>query len=81
MLRTVGHPLAASVEELLDGAEHRGRHATAATRSGAVFESVVVDGERCVVKYVHPDLDFTMRVSGDLGCRPRRVWELGLVDA
>ena len=61
--------------------QRAGRHATATTRSGAIFESVVVDGERCVVKYVHPDLDFTMRVSGDVGCRPRQVWERGLVDA
>jgi hypothetical protein len=34
-----------------------------------------------VVKYVHPDLDFTMRVSGDIGCRPRRAWTEGLMDA
>jgi hypothetical protein len=33
-----------------------------------------------VIKYVHPDNDFTMRVSGDVGCRPRRVWEAGLMD-
>jgi hypothetical protein len=33
------------------------------------------------VKYVHPESDFTMRVSGDVGCRPRRVWAAGLMDA
>jgi hypothetical protein len=73
-------PLAASVDELLDGADRIGRHATNEARSSASFEAVVVDGERCVVKYVHPDSDFTMRVSGDIGCRPRRVWEAGLMD-
>jgi hypothetical protein len=77
----VSNPLAGSVEELLDGATRLGSHTTATTRSGAMFEAVVVDGQRCVVKYVHPDLDFTMRVSGDLGCRSRRAWELVIDDA
>jgi hypothetical protein len=73
-------PLAASVEELLAGATRLGQHTTNESRSSASFEAVVVEGERCVVKYVHPDNDFTMRVSGDIGCRPRRVWEAGLMD-
>jgi hypothetical protein len=73
-------PVAESVEELLAEAVRRGDHEPEVTRSGARFEAVEVDGQRCIVKYVHPDLDFTMRASGDLGCRPRRVWELGLVD-
>lgn len=76
-----GWPVVASVEDLLDGARRLGEHPVAARRSGARFEAVEVDGERCVVKYVHPDLDFTMRVSGDVGCRPRRVWELGVLAA
>lgn len=73
-------PVAASVEELLAGARRLGEHAVAAPRSGARFEAVEVDGTRFVVKYVHPDLDFMMRVSGDLGCRPLRVWQLGVLD-
>jgi hypothetical protein len=40
----------------------------------------VLDGERFVLKHVHLDEDFTMRVSGDLGCRPLRVWAAGLTD-
>lgn len=80
MLGTVTRPLAASVEELLDGAVRNGHHTTATRRSGAIFESVEIGGQRCIVKFVHPDFDFMMRVSGDLGCRPRRAWELGLVD-
>ena len=46
-------------------------------RSPAGFERVEIDGERCVIKYVHPDYDFTMRVSGDLGCRPRACGRRG----
>ncbi len=72
--------LAPSVDELLAGARRLGEHRPDDARSSALFEQVEVDGERCVVKYVHPDHDFTMRVSGDLGCRPRRVWQLGLMD-
>jgi hypothetical protein len=73
-------PLAGSVEELLVGATRLGVYDPAETRSGSGFERVEVDGERCVVKYIHPELDFLMRVSGDIGCRPRRVWEAGLMD-
>lgn len=76
-----GRPVVETVDELLDGATRVGAHETPTTRSGSVFEAVEVGGERCIVKYVHPDLDFTMRVSGDVGCRPRTVWELGLMDA
>jgi hypothetical protein len=73
-------PLAASVEELLADAQRIGDHRPADSRSGAVFERVLVDGAPCIVKYVHPEHDFTMRVSGDIGCRPRRVWASGLMD-
>jgi hypothetical protein len=74
-------PVAPSVDDLLAGARRLGRHTTNEARSGSLFERVEVDGQPCVVKYVHPDLDFTMRVSGDIGCRPLRVWAAGLVDA
>ena len=75
-----GRQLAESVDELLAGARRLGGHRPDDARSGALFEQVEADGQRCIVKYVHPDYDFTMRVSGDIGCRPRRVWEAGLVD-
>jgi hypothetical protein len=74
-------PLAASVDELLAGARRLGAHRPEDARSGANFERVEVDGEQCLVKYVHPENDFTMRVSGDVGCRPRRIWQSGLMDA
>lgn len=73
-------PVAGSVDELLDGAVRVGAYRPDDARSSAGFEQVEVDGERCVVKYVHPEQDFTMRVSGDIGCRPRRVWAAGLMD-
>jgi len=73
-------PVGDSVDELLVGARRLGGHRPEDARSGALFEQVEVDGQRCIVKYVHPDNDFAMRVSGDVGCRPRRVWEAGLVD-
>ena len=74
-------PVAESVDELLDGAVRLGTHQTNESRSSATFERVEVDGEACVVKYVHPESDFTMRVSGDVECRIRRVWASGLMDA
>lgn len=73
-------PLAESVDQLLEGTRRLGAHVPDDARSSARFEHVERDGERFVVKYVHPDSDFTMRVSGDVGCRPRRVWEAGLMD-
>jgi hypothetical protein len=73
--------LAGSVDELLDGAERIGSHVPDDARSSAIFERVVIDGERCIVKYVHVDHDFMMRVTGDLGCLPRRVFVSGIVDA
>lgn len=76
----VRRPVAASVDELLAGAERRERFQPVATRSGAVFERVWMGGEPFVVKYVHLDDDFTMRASGDVGCRTLRAWEAGLYD-
>jgi hypothetical protein len=76
----VGRPVAGSVEELLADATRLGAYVPDDFRSSAGFERVEIDGELCVVKYVHPDADFTMRVSGDVGCRPRQVWEMGLMD-
>ncbi|MFN8050669.1 MAG: hypothetical protein U0Q22_04495 [Acidimicrobiales bacterium] len=73
-------PVAASVEELLDGARRLGPFETAESRSDAEFELVEVDGERCVVKYLHPDLDFLLRAVDDRSCGALQVWRHGLVD-
>jgi hypothetical protein len=77
---TAERPVAASLDELLAGATRLGAFTTAETRSDAPFEAVELDGERCVVKFVHPDFDFTMRVSDDRGCRALQVWQHGLMD-
>lgn len=75
------HALAPSVEELLAGAERREPFANPDGRSVARFERVWIDGVPHVVKYLHLDHDFTMRVSGDIGCRPVRAWAAGLLDS
>jgi hypothetical protein len=74
-------PVASSVVELLDGVVERRPFSPDDARSSTQFEHVVVDGERFVLKHVHVDDDFTMRVSGDVGCRPLRVWAAGIMDA
>lgn len=69
-----------SVEELFAGVRRREPFQTAETRSSSPFERVWIDGQAFVVKHVHLDHDFTMRVSGDLGCRPLRAYAAGLLD-
>ena len=73
--------LAASVDALLAGAERREPFVNPDGRSTTAFERVWIDGAPHIVKYVHPDDDFTMRVSGDVGCRAVRAWAAGLLDS
>ena len=75
------HTVAPTVEELLAGAEDRRPFVNVDGRSSAHFEHVRIGGVGHVVKYVHPDDDFTMRVSGDLRSRTVRAWAAGLLDA
>lgn len=75
------HPLAGSVDELLAGAAERRPFPNPDGRSGAHFEQVRIHGGAHVVKYLHLDDDFTMRVSGDLRSRTVRAWAAGLLDA
>ena len=75
------HELAPSVDVLLAGAERREPFLNPDGRSSSAFERVWIDGAPHVVKYLHLDHDFTMRVSGDLGCRPVRAWAAGLLDS
>jgi hypothetical protein len=72
---------AASLDDLLAGAEDRRPFVNPDGRSGARFEHVRIDGRPHVVKYLHLDDDFTMRVSGDLCSRTVRAWAAGLLDA
>ena len=73
MLVDVNH-VAASLDELLAGAERREAFVNPDGRSTAAFERVWIDGEPHVVKYLHLDHDFVMRASGDVGCRTVRAW-------
>ena len=76
----VQRPVARSLAELLAGAETREALHSTDSKSGARFERVTIGGERFVVKHLHVDDDWIMRSTGDLGCRPLRVWQSGLLD-
>jgi hypothetical protein len=73
-------PVAPSVTDLLEGCTDRRPFHPDDARSSSHFEWVTIGGERFVLKHVHLDDDFTMRVSGDLGCRPLRIWQAGFMD-
>lgn len=73
-------PVAASVEELLDGATSREPFFVSDSKSGSPFERVIIDGESFILKHVHIDDDWTMRFNGDVGCKPAQVWQSGLMD-
>lgn len=75
------HALAPTADALLAGAEDRHPFLNPDGRSGAHFEHLRIDGGAHVVKYLHLDHDFTMRVSGDLRSRTVRAWAAGLLDA
>ena len=81
MLVEVPRRLASSVDALLADVERREPFVNPDGRSSARFERVWIDSSPHVVKYVHLDDDFTMRVSGDVACRTVRAWEEGLLDA
>ncbi|HEY2331058.1 MAG TPA: hypothetical protein VGH94_04005 [Acidimicrobiales bacterium] len=79
-IELIPRPVAGSVDELIEGSTERRPFFPDDARSSSRFEWVTIGGERFVLKHVHLDDDFTMRVSGDLGCRPLRVWRAGLMD-
>jgi hypothetical protein len=72
--------VAASVDELLAGAERREPFRSEDARSGARFERVWVGGEPHVLKYVHVDDDFAIRAMGLPADLVAKVWEAGLMD-
>jgi hypothetical protein len=76
----VQRPLARSIEELIAGATRRSPLDAPDAKSGSALERVVIDGERYVLKHLHPDADWTMRGFGDVACRPVLVWASGLLD-
>jgi len=69
------------VDVLLKGAERRETFVNPDGRSASAFERVWIGSRPHIVKYVHLDHDFTMRVSGDLVSRTVRAWAAGLLDA
>ncbi|HEV7688787.1 MAG TPA: phosphotransferase [Acidimicrobiia bacterium] len=73
-------PVAASVEELLDGAASRQPFLHSDSKSGVGFERVVIGGEPHILKHVHIDHDWTMRFFGETTCIPVDVWRHGLMD-
>ncbi|HEY3702703.1 MAG TPA: phosphotransferase [Acidimicrobiales bacterium] len=76
----VERPVAASIDELLQGATERRPMTASDSKSGARFERVWIDGRPHVVKHLHVDDDWIMRATGDLGCRPVQVWRSGILD-
>jgi len=77
MLTTTPLP---SLDELLAGATDRTPLRPADGLSMAPMERLVIDGQRCVLKLVSPELDWVMRLSNDTVCRPALAWQLGLLD-
>ena len=69
-----------TLDELLAGVTSREVLAHPDGKSGVLFERVVIDGERFVVKHLHVDDDWIMRATGDVRCRPLVVWSSGLLD-
>lgn len=73
--------VAASVNELFGAPVHGEPVAAEDGKTGARVERVVVDGQRYVLKYLHPDDDWIMRATGDLYGRPVTLLSHGWLDA
>jgi Phosphotransferase enzyme family len=73
--------IAASIDELVDGASSRVRVDPEDGKSGSTFELVTIDGERYFLKTLSARVDWIMRVTGDRDLRTFRLWEAGIMDA
>jgi hypothetical protein len=73
-------PVAASTDELLVGATARQVLQSGDSKSGALIERVVIDGDAFVAKRLCAAEDWTMRGSGDLCGRTLLLWRHGLLD-
>lgn len=70
-----------SEDELYDGVVAREPFAVSDGKSGSSFERLMMgDGSVRIVKHVHIDDDWTMRMNGDVGCHPAQVWRDGFMD-
>lgn len=72
--------VARSVEELVGGQATRTPVKAADSLSGSTFEWVVVEGRRCLLKYLCVDDDWIMRATGDLDVRQVDLWRRGLFE-
>ena len=72
--------VADSLDELLAGAGPRSPYQTQESRSASKFESVVVDGETFIIKYLHADDDFALRSMGGTGLVALTAFAAGLFD-
>jgi len=78
---TTGRPVHDSVADLLADAVRIGDFIPDDARSSSHFERVSIDGEPCIVKYVHPDDDFALRAMGPAGRSvPLLAWRSGIMD-
>lgn len=71
---------ARSEAELLAGVTDRRPLVPLDGLSDVPMERVTRDGERYVVKWLSPELDWVMRITDDEVCRPVLLWETGLYD-
>ena len=74
------HTPRVAVPELLARAAEREEMWPADARAGAVYQRIVVDGERYFVKQLSRGSDWIMRVTGDSVHRPYVVWQAGIMD-
>jgi hypothetical protein len=71
---------ARSEQELLAGCTARAPMSPADGLSDVPMERVLLRGERHVVKWLSPELDWVMRFGCDDVCRPVVLWETGRYD-
>ena len=69
-----------SVSRFLTRASLRQEVRPSDARAGAVYERVVVDGDRYFVKKLSRASDWIMRLTGDRVHRPYVAWQAGLMD-
>src|SRR5262245_15648587 len=73
-------PVAASIDELVEGATGRRAFRNDDGKSGSSSERVEIDGERYVLKTMHVLDDWIARGLGDLCSRQVTVWASGMLD-
>lgn len=72
--------VAPTVDELIAAAVEREPFTPPDGKSGTTMERVVIDGEPYIVKHLDHRLDWIMRSTGDVACRPIVAWTSGLLD-